>query len=78
MHMNGHHGPVPPPDHTSILIGLALRVGRLEGAVFKGRNQPPQRDWLTLIVGLGILGSAAAGKVAWSDALPSLLGLVAR
>ena len=78
MQMNGHHhGQVPPPDHTSIMVGFALRIGRLEGAVFSARKHP-QKDWATLGVGLAILASAAAGKVTWSDALPSLLGLVAR
>lgn len=76
MQVNGHHGPVPPPDHTSILIGLALRVGRLEGVVFQ--KQAPSRDWLTLAAAIAILGSAAAGKITWSDALPSILGLAGR
>lgn len=90
--MNGHHGPVPGPDHTSILVDMSGRLGRIEGGMvhmfravtrIEGRmDQPPtptpRRDWLTLAIGMVILASAAAGKVAWSDALPSLLGLVGR
>jgi len=89
-----HHKSVPPPDRTTeILVDLSGRIGRVEGvanltaqAVHRIErhlhspqvtSQPP-RDWLTLIVGIGILASAAAGKVTWSEALPSLLGLVAR
>lgn len=79
MQMNGHRM-VPPPDHTSILIGFALRIGRLEGAVFQ-KGPEPQKDqpvWLHYVVGAFILGSAAAGKVSWQEALPSVLGLFGR
>jgi len=82
MRMNGHPGPVSPADHTSILIGFALRLGRLEGRVerMEARRDtpPPARDWLTIVVGAGILAAAAAGKITWADALPSLLGFVGR
>ena len=77
MHMNGHHGPVPPADHTSILIGFALRIGRLEGAVFDRRQdqKPRQQDLMAYVIGAVILAAAAFGKVTWSEALPSVLGL---
>jgi hypothetical protein len=90
MHMNGHRGPVPPPDHTSILVDMSGRIGRLEGAVTytakavdrieRRLHSPPAptRDWLHYLLGALILGSAAAGKVTWQDALPSLLGLFGR
>ncbi len=80
---NGHHGPVAPADHTSILIGFALRLGRLEGKIDRMDRQqhhkpPPSRDWVTILIGMVILFSAAAGKVTWADALPSVMGLFGR
>lgn len=79
---NGHRGLVPPPDHTAILISFALRLGRIEGRLDRMDGQqykpPPNRDWLTLVVGLAIVAAAAAGKITWADALPSLLGFVGR
>ena len=78
-YINGHRGPVPPPDHTSILISFALRIGRLEGAVFN-RPEPPrqQLDWVTYIVGAVLLGAATFGKITWQEALPSVLGLLGK
>jgi hypothetical protein len=79
MQVNGHHGPVPPPDHTSILIGFALRIGRLEGAVFNRQQEqpplPPRNELMAYVIGAVILGAATFGKITWADALPSVLGL---
>lgn len=33
-------------------------------------------DWPSLLIACGLLGAAAAGKVAWADALPSITKLV--
>ena len=43
MRTNGHHGPVPAPDHTSILVSFALRIGRLEGKVERMDRRQAQR-----------------------------------
>jgi hypothetical protein len=85
MGMNGH--PTEPrPDHTSILVGIASRLGRVEAKVDGlhitvsrlERGRKTLQDYSTPLIGAAILASAMAGKVTWSDALPSLLGLVAR
>jgi hypothetical protein len=85
MGMNGHHME-PQPDHTSILVGIASRLGRVEAKVDGlhitvsrlERGRKTLQDYSTPLIGAAILASAMAGKVTWSDALPSLLGLVAR
>jgi len=81
MQVNGHHGPVPPPDHTSILFTIASTLGRLDAkmdVMMASKRSTVLQDIGPYIAGMVILGSAAAGKVTWSEALPSLLGLVGR
>lgn len=78
-------------DHTPILVHIASRVGRIEarqtGLVEDIREikadvsklQRPRRplaEYITPAIGAAILAAAAAGKITWAEALPSLLGLV--
>ncbi len=83
MHMNGHHGPVPGPDHTSILVGIASRLGRVEQKVddlarrIDGRRMP-YAEWVAPVLCSLVLGAAAAGKVTWAEALPTVLGIVGK
>ena len=86
MQMNGHHHGQVPPDHTSILVGIASRLGRVEAKVDGlhitvsrlERGRKTIQDYSTPLIGAAILASAMFGKITWNDALPSLLGLVAR
>lgn len=80
MRMNGSPRPTPS-DPTPILVRIAAKVGRIEAKVeaIEKRLDKPQRplsDYLTPAIGAIILGAAAAGKITWAEALPSLLGLV--
>jgi len=54
---------------------VKTRITRLED------RKPPSRplsEYIPPALGLIILAAAAAGKVTWADALPSILGLVGR
>lgn len=80
-YMNGHHGPVLPPDHTSIMFTIASTLGRLDAKMdllLASKRSTVLQDMGPYVAGMVILASAAAGKVTWSEALPSLLGLVGR
>ena len=82
MHYNGHHS-APPPDHTSILVGIASRLGRVEQKVDDlGRRISSRRLPLSELVGpvlMAIVGGAAmAGKITWAEALPTMLGIVGK
>jgi hypothetical protein len=90
MHMNGHRGPVPAPDHTSILVDMSGRIGRLEGAVTYtakavdrierrlDRHRIPLSEMMGPIVLAITVGAAVFGKISWPDALPTMLGLVGK
>lgn len=83
MRMNGHHGPVPGPDHTSILVAIASRLGRVEQKVDDlarriDARRVPLSDWVTLGMCSLALGALAAGKITWAEALPTVLGIVGR
>lgn len=82
MQMNGHRV-VPPPDHTSILVAIASRLGRVEQKVDDLARRIDSRhrhlsDWFGPVVCSLVLGAAAAGKITWSEALPTVLGLVGK
>lgn len=90
--VNGHHHPSadPPDGHLGILLSIATQVGELRSDVrnltgrldrMEGRPSVPRRplsDWLTLIGGACLVAAAAAGKITWDQALPSLLGIAGR
>lgn len=92
MQMNGHHAQPYSPDHTTILIHLSAQVGRIEARqewviedirelraeVRRPMPRRPLAEYVTPIIALVILASAAAGKISWAEALPSFLGLVGR
>lgn len=87
MRQNGHRtGWVPPPDHTSILVTISGQVGEVRADVKEIKRRVTKlesrktavTDYSAPILGALILAAATAGKITWSDALPSLLGLVAR
>ena len=89
MHMNGKSSHTWPPDHTSILVQMAGDVGEIKGEVRQINHRvakledrkPPSRplsEYIPPALGLIILAAAAAGKVTWQEALPSILGLVGR
>lgn len=90
MHMNGHHGPVPPADHTSILVAMSGRIGRLEGGVVhisqavtrieRRLDTPrlPLSEMMGPIVLAITVGATLFGKISWPDALPTMLGLVGK
>lgn len=90
MHMNGRSWPTSqPPDHTSILVQIAGDVGEIRAEVrevnkrvAKLEERKPDRrplsEYIPPALGLIILAAAAAGKVTWQEALPSILGLAGR
>lgn len=70
-----------PPDPTPILVHIAGKVGKIEAKVEAiekrmDRQRRPLSDYLTPAIGAVILAAAAAGKITWQEALPSILGLV--
>lgn len=80
MHPNGHPA-YHPSDPTPILVHIAGKVGKIEAKVEAiekrmDRRQRPLSEYITPAIGAVILAAAAAGKITWSDALPSILGLV--
>lgn len=82
MHMNGHHV-VPPPDHTSILVAIASRLGRVEQKVDDlarriDSRRLPLSEFLGPLVLSIVAGAAMAGKITWAEALPTMLGIVGR
>ena len=85
MIFNGHHTG-PGPDHTSILVHIAGQVGEIKADVREVKRRVSKieqrkrvvQDYTTPLIGAVILAAATAGKITWNDALPSLLGLVAR
>ena len=78
--MNGSPYPSLPPDPTPILVHIAGKVGKIEAKVeaIEKRldRRRPLSDYLTPAIGAVILAAAAAGKITWQEALPSILGLV--
>ncbi len=83
MRMNGHRGPVPPPDHTSILVHIASRLGRVEQKVDDlarriDSRRLPLSEFLGPLVLSIVAGAAMAGKITWAEALPTMLGIVGR
>ncbi len=85
--LNGRRGPVQPPDHTSILVHIAGQVGEIRADVrevkrrvakIEDGKERPFSDYLPMLTGAVILAAAAAGKVSWQEALPSVLGLFGR
>ena len=90
MQINGHHGPVPGPDHTSILVDMSGRIGRLEGAVSHtaravhrierrlDRPRIPLSEMAGPVVLAITVGAALFGKISWHEALPTMLGIVGR
>ena len=94
MRANGHHSYHPPDHtsiliHIAGQIGHieARQSGLLEdireikvdvATLKQAKPARPLSEYLPAAVGLVILAAASAGKVGWSEALPSLLGLVGR
>lgn len=79
MHMNGRSSPFAPPadPHTAILVNHEGRIAKLEAkADFKPLHRI-QVDWPSVIIAAGVLAAAAAGKIAWADALPSIVSKLA-
>ncbi len=78
MRMNGRSSPLAPPadPHTAILVNHEGRIAKLEARSEQPSPRRAQVDWTSVIIAAGILGAAAAGKVAWADALPSITKLV--
>lgn len=84
MRMNGHHhGQVPPVDHTSILVAIASRLGRVEQKVddlasrIDGRRIPYSEMMGPVLLAVTV-GAALFGKISWHEALPTMLGIVGR
>jgi hypothetical protein len=85
MQFNGRHTE-PGPDHTSILVHIAGQVGEVRADVKEVKRRVTKlearkiavKDYSVPILGALLLAAATAGKITWADALPSLLGLVAR
>lgn len=89
-YMNGRFTPTaPPPDHTAILVQMSGQIGEVRSDVkaIKERQQAIEKkvenlkptkptDWITVLIGGSILAAAAAGKITWAEALPSLTKLV--
>lgn len=83
---------IHPPDTTAILVEMSGQIGEIRGDVkaIKDRQRHIERtlteqgrsssrqplDWVSILVAAGILAAAAAGKVTWADALPSVTKLV--
>lgn len=87
--MNGRSWPgLQAPDHTAILVRLSEQMGEVRSDVRhlredvaelrQSRSPRPLSDWMTLGLGIALVAAAAAGKVTWAEALPSLTGLVGR
>lgn len=90
MQMNGHRV-VPPPDHTSILVDMSGRIGRLEGGVghivgavrrIEARlDQPAVPAWETMVKAIApyiILPLVAWATGSWQAATEVVRQLVAR
>lgn len=63
------------------VMHIKARQAEIKSDVENLRRPPDRRpltDYIVPATGLVILASAAAGKVTWSEALPSLLGLVGK
>lgn len=82
----------PHADTTAILVQMSGQIGEIKGDVKairerqrhiekivteQGRSSSRQPlDWVSILVAASILAAAAAGKVTWADALPSVTKLV--
>lgn len=70
------------PDPTPILVHIAGKVGKIEAKVeaiekhIDRKQRRPLSDYMAPAIGAVILAAAAAGKITWQEALPSILGLV--
>ena len=87
MRMNGHSHPAGAPDPTPILVQQIAEMRGEVRAEFRhinrrldhiSRPRRPLTEYITPAIGAIILAVAAAGKITWQEALPSLLGLVGR
>lgn len=91
-YINGRSTPTAPqPDHTAILVHMSGQLGEVRADVkaIKQRQQEIEQtvkelrpktsiDWPAVAVAAALLGAAAAGKVTWAEALPSITQLVGR
>lgn len=78
-YMNGRSSPFAPPadPHTAILVNHEGRIAKLEAKSDSKPRLHIQVEWTSVIIAAGILAAAAAGKIAWADALPSIVSKLA-
>ncbi len=84
MRINGHHGPVPPPDHTSILVKMSGQLGEVVSTlrrVERRLDQPSVPAWETMAKAVApyvILPLVAWATGSWQAATEVVRHLVAR